>query len=344
MLENRSTENQTANLRAQLTKMSMSYGVSRLLHVAAKLNLADCLANGPRTAEELSGPTETHAPSLYRAMRALCDLGLFVEDSAHRFSLTPLSEALKSDAPNSYKSTVLMLTGDLFCRAMDNLLFSVQTGKAGFEHAFGMPFFDKLADYPDQAAMFSETMVGYHGPEHNAVAAAYDFSGFETIIDVGGATGNFLSAILQHFPGPRGVLFDAPHVVSEAVRLIQGHGLSGRIRIEAGTFFDQVPTGGDAYLLSHILHDWSEEKCLQILGNCRRAMKADSRLLIVEMVLPDDGARHPGKRLDVVMLVLTEGQERSERQYRELLKKAGFRLNRVVATKSPASVIEAFPA
>ena len=343
MLENRATEDQIARVHSQLVKMSMSYGVSRLLHVAAKLNLADCLANGPRTAEELSGPTETHAPSLYRAMRALCDLGVFLEDNAHRFSLTPLSEVLKSDAPNSYKSTVLMLTGDLFCRAMDNLLYSVQTGKTGFEQAFGVPFFDKLADYPDQAAMFSETMVGYHGPEHAAVAAAYDFSDFETIIDVGGATGNFLSAILHHFPGPRGVLFDAPHVVSEAAGLIQGHGLSGRICIEAGTFFDRVPTGGDAYLLSHILHDWSEEKCLQILGNCRRSMKADSRLLIVEMVLPDDGARHPGKRLDVVMLVLTEGQERSEGQYRELLKKAGFRLNRVVSTQSPASVIEAFP-
>jgi hypothetical protein len=276
-------------------------------------------------------------------MRALCDLGLFKEDSAHRFSLTPLSEALKTDIPGSYKATVLMLTGDLFCRSMDNLLYSVQTGKTGFEQAFGIPFFDKLSDLPDQAAMFSETMVGYHGPEHAAVAAAYDFSSLQTIVDVGGATGNFLAAILHHFPGPRGVLYDAPHVVSEAAGLICAHGLSDRISIEAGTFFDRVPTGGDAYLLSHILHDWNEEKCLQILGNCRRAMKSSSRLLIVEMVLPDDGARHPGKRLDVVMLVLTEGQERSAGQYRELLKKAGFRLNRVVATQSPASVIEAFP-
>src|SRR5579872_5442657 len=211
MIERRALKSESASPHAQLMKMSMAYGVSRLLHVAAKLNLADYLADGPRTAEELSHSTATHAPSLYRAMRALCDLGLFREDAAHRFSLTPLSEALKSDAPGSYKATVLMLTGDLFCRSMDNLLYSVQTGKAGFEQAFGASFFDKLADYPDQAAMFSETMVGYHGPEHAAVAAAYDFSTLETIVDVGGATGNFLAAILNHFPSPRGILFDAPH-------------------------------------------------------------------------------------------------------------------------------------
>jgi hypothetical protein len=342
MIENLVAEDQTATLRTQLTKMSMSYGVSRLIHVAAKLGLADSLSDGPKSAEELSGPTGTHAPSLYRAMRALCDLGLFKEDHARRFSLTPLSEALRSDVPHSYRSTVLMLTGDLFCRAMDNLLYSVQTGKPGFDNAFGVRFFDKLGDYPEQAAMFSETMAGYHGPEHAAVAAAYDFSPLQTIVDVGGATGNFLAAILQRHPGPRGVLYDVPHVVGEGASLIRERGLGDRISIEPGTFFDRVPEGGDAYLLSHILHDWSEEKCLQILGNCRRAMKTGSRLLIVEMVLPDDGARHPGKRLDIVMLVLTEGKERSEGQYRELLKKAGFRLNRVVATQSPASVIEAF--
>jgi hypothetical protein len=311
---------QTAKVRTQLTKMSMSYGVSRLLHVAAKLGLADFLADGPKSAEELSGPTGTHAPSLYRTMRALCDLGLFTEDHARRFSLTPLSEPLKSNAPQSYKSTVLMLTGELFCRAMDNLLYSVQTGKPGFDEAFGVPFFDKLGSYPEQAAMFSETMAGYHGPEHAAVADAYDFSSLETIVDVGGATGTFLTAILHRHPAPRGILYDVPHVVSGSGALLRAQGLDCRVNIEAGTFFDHVPEGGDAYLLSHILHDWSEEKCLQILRNCRRAMKPGSRLLIVEMVLPENGARHPGKRLDVVMLVLTEGQERSEGQYRELLK------------------------
>lgn len=343
MIEGNTAKIEAVAPQAKLMKMATAYGVSRLLQVAAELDLADCLANGPKTAEELAGPTRTHAPSLYRVMRALANLGIFAEDSARRFSLTPLSEALKTNAPGSVRESVLMLTGDLLSRAMDNLLYSVKTGKPGFEKAFGLPFFDQLANHPDQAAMFSETMVGYHGAEHAAVAAAYDFSVFETIVDVGGATGNFLAAILDRHPGPRGVLFDTEQVVQDAPALIQAHGLADRIAIEAGSFFDRVPAGGDAYLLSHILHDWNETQCLAILGNCRRSMKPGSRLLIVEMVLPSGGTRHPGKRLDVVMLVLTEGQERAEQEYRELLDKAGFRLNRVVPTSSAVSVVEAFP-
>jgi len=342
-IENGAAKMQTITPQAQLMKMSMAYGVSRLLHVAAELNLADCLANGPRTAEELAGQTGTHGPSLYRAMRALTDLGMFTEDRDHRFSLTPLSEALRTGAPGSARSTVLMLTGDLFYRAMDNLLFSVQTGKTGFEQAFGMPFFDWLENHPEQASMFSETMVGYHGPEHAAVVAAYDFSAFETIVDVGGATGNFLAAILGSYPQPRGVLFDVPHVVRDAPALIVSRGLGHRIRIEPGSFFERVPEGGDAYLLSQIIHDWDEKQCLTILGNCRRAMKPGSRLLIVERVIPAGDARHPAKRLDISMLVLTGGQERTEPEYRELLEKAGFRLVHVHPTESTVSVVEAIP-
>ncbi len=327
----------------QLMRMATAYGISRLLNVAVELGLPDRLADGPKTAEDLAGPTRTHGPSLYRAMRAMAHLGLLSEDSAHRFSLTPLSEPLKTGAPGSIRNSVLTLTGELMTRPMDNLLYSVQTGKPGFDKAFGMPFFDWLEGHPEQGSLFSETMVGYHGPEHAAVAAAYDFSGLETIVDVGGATGNFLSTILAAHPAPRGILFDTEHVVRDAPLLIQSRGLEHRIRIETGSFFDHVPQGGDAYLLSHVLHDWTEAQCLTILGNCRRAMKPASRLLITELVLPEGDARHPGKRLDVMMLVLTEGQERSEREYRELLEKAGFRLSRVIPTQSAASVVEAFP-
>src|SRR5665213_3063571 len=259
MIENGVAKMEARTPRAQLTKMSMAYGISRLLHVAAQLNLADYLVHGPKTAEELAVPTGTHALSLYRAMRALTDLGLFVEDRERRFSLTPLSEALRSDVPGSFRATVLMLTGDLLTRSMDNLLYSVQTGKTGFERAFGIPFFDWLEGHPEQACMFSETMVGYHGEEHAAVVSAYDFSGFETIIDVGGATGNFLSAILGRFSEPQGILYDMPHVVCNAPALIQSRGLASRIRIEPGSFFDHVPAGGDAYLLFQIIHDWDED-------------------------------------------------------------------------------------
>src|SRR5579872_2168904 len=330
--------------QAQLIQMATAYWVSRLLYVAAQLNLADCVAERPRTAEDLAQSTATHAPSLYRVMRTLATLGLFMEDAAHRFSLTPLGEALKTGAPGSARATVLTAVGDSFTRGMDQLLYSVQTGKTGFEKAFGMPVFDWLAKHPEEASLFSETMVGFHGAEPPAVAAAYDFSEFATIVDVGGATGNLLATILARQPGPRGILFDMPHVVRDAPALIQARGVADRVRIEAGNFFETVPAGGDAYLLSHIIHDWSEGQCLTILGNCRRAMKPSSRLLIIEMVLPDGDTPHPGKMLDMVMLAVTGGQERAEPEYRTLLDKARFRLTRVVPTESAVSVVEAFPA
>jgi hypothetical protein len=330
--------------QAQLIQMAIAGWLPRLLHVAAQLNLADYLAEGPRTAEELAGPTGTHAPSLYRVMRTLASLGLFTEDAARRFSLTPLGEALKTGAPGSVRVAILMITSDMVTRSWDNLLYSVQTGKPGFEKAFGMPIFDWLANHPEEASLYSQTMVGFNRAEPPAVASAYDFSGLETIIDVGGATGNLLAAILGRHPGPRGILLDMPHVVRDASALIQSHGLADRIAIEAGSFFESVPSGGDAYLLSHIIHDWSEGQSMTILGHCRRAMKPGSRLLIVEMVLPAGDAPHPGKMLDIGMLVRTGGQERTEPEYRELLDKAGFRLARVVPTESAVSVVEAFPA
>jgi hypothetical protein len=330
--------------QAQLIQMATAHWVSRLLYVAAETNLVDHLAEGPRTADELARSTATDAPSLYRLMRTLASLGLFTEDPSHRFSLTPLGEALKTGTPGSVRASVLTLAGDLCTKSLEQLHYSVQTGKTGFEKAFGVPLFEWLASHPEQASMFSETMGGLHGAEPPAVAAAYEFSEFETIIDVGGATGNLLATILGRHPGPRGTLFDMPHVVPDAPALIQARGLADRITIEAGSFFESVPAGGDAYLLSHIIHDWSENQCLTILGNCRRAMKPSSRLLIIEMVLPTGDTPHQGKMLDIIMLTIPGGQERTEPEYRVLLDKAGFRLTRVVPTKSAVSIVEAFPA
>jgi hypothetical protein len=220
-------------------------------------------------------------------------------------------------------------------------MYSLQTGKSGFEKSLGMPVFDWLAKNPEKASLFSETMVGIHGEEPAAVAAAYDFSGLKTIVDVGGATGNLLTTVLAHAPTAQGVLYDLPHVVRDAPALLQARGLADRVRIEAGSFFDGVPTHGDAYLLSHIIHDWSEGQCLTILGHCRRAMNPKSRLLLIEMVLALGNTPHPGKVLDMMMLVGPGGRERTEEEYRELLAKAGFRLTRVVPTESAVSIIEA---
>jgi hypothetical protein len=326
---------------AQIVEMVMAPFASRLLHLTATLKLSDYLADGPKTAEELAALTSTHAPSLYRVMRTLASLGLFTEDQAHRFALRPLGEALKSGTPSH--ATVLIMGGEMVVRALDNILHSVQTGKTGFQNSFGMPLFDWLGSHPAEASLFNQTMVGIHGMEPPAIAAAYDFSVFKTIADVGGSTGNLLTTVLARHRAPRGILFDLPHVVRDAPALIAQRGLTDRIQIEAGSFFDRVPAGADAYILSHIIHDWNQEQCLTILGHCRRAMSSGGRLLLAEMVLPPGDTPHPGKMLDIAMLTLPGGEERTEEQYAALLDKAGFRLLRVVPTASLVSIVEAAP-
>ncbi|HVX83440.1 MAG TPA: methyltransferase [Phycisphaerae bacterium] len=328
----------------QLIQMSTAHWVSQILYVAAKLNLADRLAAAPKTADELAPLTAAHAPSLYRLLRALANLGILTESSDHHFALTPLGQALQSSAPGAAHATILTMAGDWIRAAMSQLLYSVQTGKPGFDHAFGMPVFDWLAQHPEEASLFSQTMIGVHGAEPDAVAASYDFSPFNTLIDVGGATGNLLAAILARHPQPRGILFDLPHVVRDAPALLASKNLTDRISIHPGSFFDTIPLGADAYLLSHIIHDWSEEKALAILANVRNAMKPTAKLLLIEMVLPPGDTPHPGKMLDIMMLVGPGGQERTEPQYAALLAKARLRLTRVVPTQSAASIVEAAPA
>jgi hypothetical protein len=338
------TTTQAVPPHMQLIQMAMGYWVSRILFCAAKLELADRLAAGPRSAKELAPETGTYAPALHRLMRTLASLGVLTERDGGKFALTPLGEALRKGAPGSAHASVLTLAGQLFWRAWEEILYSLETGKTAFEKVYGMPAFDYLAQHPDEASLFSETMVGLHGPETPAVAAAYDFSGFKTVVDVGGATGNMLAAVLSRHRGPRGVLFDLPHVVRDAPALLKAHGVADRVAIESGSFFESVPSGGDTYILSHVIHDWSEAQCLTILGNCRRAMGPGARLLIVEMVLPPGDTPHPGKLLDITMLTMPGGEERTEAEYAALLAKAGFRLQRVVPTASAVGVVEAVPA
>jgi O-methyltransferase domain/Dimerisation domain len=328
---------------AQLVQMATAHWVSHVAYVAAKLGLADHLAKGPKTANELAGPTKTHAPSLYRLMRTLASLGILAEDSAHRFALTPLGDALKSGAPGAARAAILTLASPWITSGWERLFESVQTGKPGLEQALGLPIFDWLAKHPEEASLFSETMVSFHGSEPTAVTAAYDFSFAKIVVDAGGATGNLLAAILGKYPESRGILYDLAHVVREAPALLQARGVADRVTIESGSFCDQVPVGGDAYLLSHIIHDWSEAQCLTILGHCRRVMKPGSRLLIIEMVLPAGNAPHPGKMLDMMMLVGPGGQERTQQEYGQLLEKARLGLSRVVPTESAVSIVEAVP-
>lgn len=329
---------------AQLIQMGAASWISAVVYAAAKLGIADHLGAGPRSAVELAATTRTHAPSLHRFMRTLAGLGILTERNAQRFALTPLGEALKTGAPGSARSTLIAFCGPVFWHSWEEILYSLETGKTGFERAWGMPLFEYLAQHPEEASYFSEAMVGFHGAEPPAVAKAYDFSGVKTVVDVGGATGNMLAAILSHHAAPRGVLFDRPHVVRDAPALLKARGVEERVTIESGDFFESVPDGGDAYLLSHIIHDWNEDQCLTVLGHCRSVIKPGGRLLIVETVLPTGDTPHQGKVQDMVMLVVPGGQERTEAEYTSLLSKAGFRLSRVVPTESVVSVVEALPA
>ena len=325
----------------QLIQMGTAHWVSSLIYTAAKIRLADHLATGPRTAADLAEPTGTQPKTLHRFMRTLASFGILAHGGNDTFGLTPLGEALKRDAPGAAWATILTMAGPWSWKAMGEFKYSLETGKTAVEHVFGMPAFDYLAQHPEEAALFSEAMVGIHGAEPPAVADAYDFSAFGTIVDVGGATGNMLAHVLGRYAKPRGVLFDRPHVVQDAPALLRNHGVESRVTIEPGSFFESVPAGGDAYILSHIIHDWNEEQCATILGNCRSAMKPGTKLLIVEFVLPEGDAPHIGKLLDMVMLAIPGGQERTADEYRTLLAKSGLKMTRVVPTKSDVSIVEA---
>ncbi len=325
---------------AELIQMAMGFIPARVLYVAAKLGLADLLAEEPKSAAELAGPTGMHARALHRLMRTLSSLGVLTEGTGGRFGLTEMGEALKGGAPGSARASILSFGGWAW-NAFGEMGYSVETGKSAFTKVYGMPPFEWMKSQPEEAALFGETMIGFHGAEPPAVAEAYDFSGFGTVVDVGGSTGNMLVHILGRYPGPRGVLFDLPVTLAEAPAFLRNHGMEERVAIEPGSFFESVPAWADCYILSHVIHDWSEEQNLSILGHCRRVMKPESKLLIVEFVLPSDNSPHPGKILDMVMLTVAGGEERTEEEYSALLAKAGLRMTRVVPTASAASIVEA---
>jgi hypothetical protein len=331
--------------QVQISQMIGGHVVTRAMYAFAELGIADLLKDAPRSAADIAPNAGAQPTSLYRLMRTMAGLGFLVEDAEQRFALTPLGEAMRSDAPGHSRSMVRLIAGPLGWRVLGEFLHSVKTGEAGSEKALGQPIFEYLATSPQEATWFNEMMIAFHGAEPPAVAAAYDFSSFGTIVDVGGGTGNLLTTILQAFPQVRGVLHDLPHVAAQARELIASRGLSDRCTVNEGNFFDELPAGGDAYMLSHIIHDWDEASCLKILGACRRVMKPGSRLLIVEMVIPPGNDFHPGKLSDMIMLAFTPGGcERTAAEYGALFEKAGFKLTRVVPTASPVSVVEAVPA
>ncbi len=322
-------------------QMLTGYWISKAIYVAARLGVADMLKDGPKSTEELAARTGTHAPTLYRLLRALSGVGVFTDKGDGRFASAPLSKFLESGR-GSMRAMTLHAMETASWRAWDGLLEAVETGETAFLHEHGVEVFAYYAEHPESSEPFNAAMVELSEVVGAAVVEAYDFSRFEKIVDVGGGHGGLLTAILKASEQPRGVIFDLPQVAEGARRAMQTEGLSERVEIEGGDFFESVSAGGDAYVLKFIIHDWDDERAVAILKNVRRAMRDDARLLLVEAVVPEGAGGAPfSKLIDLQMLVMTGGRERTATEYRELLKRAGFEMTRVVETSSPMSIVEA---
>jgi SAM-dependent methyltransferase len=313
--------------------------MTQALAVAAEFGIADQLASGPRSVEELAAATQTHAPSLHRVLRALASVGVFAETEPQRFTLTPLAELLRRDAPGSQRAMAIMMGGE-FHATWGELLHSARTGEPGFHHRFGSPFFEYMQQHPDRHAIYDAAMQGVHGGETEPMIAAYDFSHHATVADIGGGNGSTLATLLQRHPKLQGILFDLPDVAKRAGEEFACAGVADRCRIVGGDFFKGVPAGADACVLRHVLHDWQDDEAIAILRNCRAALPPEGRVLVVEFVLPPGNAPGFGKWLDLMML-LVAGRERTEAEFRRLFAAAGLELKRTLPTTAEVCVLEA---
>jgi hypothetical protein len=326
------------NLHDQLAHLLSGYWYTQTIYVAAKLSIAEFLKDGPRSVQQLAEATGTNPRALYRLLRALASMGIFAEEESG-FSLTPLAECLLDP---SMKAMATM-RGESQYRAWGELFYSVQTGRPAFEKVYGQPIFDYFTERPETGKLFDQAMTGVHGRETEAMLEAYDFTGIKTLADIGGGNGSVLTAVLQKYSAIKGILFDLPGVVERAKANLQAAGLEDRCQVVAGNIFEAVPAGADAYLMRHIIHDWDDDKSLTILRNCRKAMGMDGKLLVVEGIVPPGNEPSVSKFFDLAMMVLPGGMERTEVECRELFEASGFRLTRIVPTRTWVSVLEATP-
>jgi orsellinic acid C2-O-methyltransferase len=330
-----------------LYQMAIGHYFSRAIALAAKLGIADLLREGPQPIAALAEATGTQAAALNRVLRLLASVGVFAEREEGNFALTSLGECLCADVPGSARAAVLLFAGVGIQDSWKELEYCVRTGEPAFRKKGLTDPFAEMAQSPEDAANFDAAMADFTRMTAVAVAAAYDFASFRTIADVGGGNGALIIGILNAYPHLHGMVFDQPHVAERARKQIAESGLAERCRADGGDFFEAVPSGADAYLLKHVIHDWNDERALAILQACRRAMGTKGKLLLVEGVYPlriDQSAGSRGAAAnDVNMLVNTGGRQRSEAEFRSLYERAGFRLTRIVPTAARASVIEGVP-
>ena len=318
-------------LAVQFLELTNGVLVTGMVEVLMRHRIAEHMQAGRCTPQELAAATGLPKRSVYRLLRASTALGLFTRDGLDSFVLTPLGEMLETYAGSEWGFDALAAFPE-----------ALQTGRSGMEVAHGMGAFEFFEQHPEAGAKFDALLQAINAGEQQAVADAYPFGGVELLVDVGGGNGSMLATLLSRHSGLRGVLFDQPSVIGRGAPALEAH--PGRYEVVGGDFFDAVPEGADAYLLSHVLHDWPEDGCVRILDSCRQAMRPGGRVLIGEMVIPPDDSPHPGKLSDMMMIAFNgEGMERTEAEYADLLGRAGYRIERVVPTASPVSIVEAVP-
>jgi O-methyltransferase domain/Dimerisation domain len=337
-------EQSTQKPSVTLKRLTDGYQISQAIHVAATLGIADLLKDGPRDSDDLAAATNTHPRTLYRLLRALASVGVFHEESNRRFALTPLGDCLRSDAPEPVGGWAAYIGRPYYWQTWASLLESVRTGENAFRRLHGMGNWEYRARRPEEGAIFDRAMTALSRQNTESVLAVYDFGRFNRIVDVGGGQGALLAAILAQYPNVRGVLFDQPHVVARAGRLLGDAGVADRCEIVGGDFFVTVPEGADAYALRSILHDWEEREAAAILRACRQAIVPGGRLLVIERIVGPPNDDRDAKFSDLNMLVSPGGQERTREEYDGLFAAAGFRLIRVFPTAMGTNIIECAPA
>jgi len=325
----------------QLIQLATGYIASTATYLAVKLRIADRLAASPKTAADLAKETSVNEDALYRVMRTLTSLGVFEETTPRTFANNLPSSMLRSGVQGSMYDMALWMSDPFHFQVYADALYSVETGKPAVEKTFGMPIFEYFPKNPQESEVFNNAMTMFSGMVIPAVLEAYDFSGIGTLVDVAGGHGRVLTSVLEKYPSMRGVLFDLEHVIAGARPTIDRLGLTNRCNTATGDFFKAVPPGGDAYIMKHIIHDWNDAEAIAILKNIRTAMNPGGRVILLESVIAPGSQPDFGKIIDLEMLLMPGGRERTEQEFRDLFERAGFTLTRIVPTKSPLSVVEA---
>jgi len=341
MARHRRKQTTRANPGAALFQMVIGKWISQALATVVKFEIPDQLSKGPRRCSDLAREAGVSEEGLYRLLRALASVGVCAESADRRFKLTRMGQLLRSNHPESLAGIARFIGHDSTWRPWGELDFSVKTGLPAFDHVFGTSIFEYYSKNSDAAAIFDGAMTSISMTEARAAAAAYDFKGVEVLMDVAGGHGQLLATVLGRHKKMRGVLFELPHVAIGAAATFTRAGITGRVRIESGDFFKELPSGADAIIMKHIIHDWDDDSARRILEACHRALGESGKVLIVDPVVPTGNTPHYGKLLDLEMLVLTpRGRERTKSQFAELLRGAGFRVSRIIATKGPLSIVE----